>query len=242
MEISVIVPALNEEENIEACLKSILNQTFPRDKYEIIVSDGNSSDRTLKIARKYSDKAVITKKKGIWWGKNFGARFARGKYLVFIDADTTIDSDYLKTLHEYFKNGCIGLSTGFRFSGKSMKIKAAEGICHIYYSFMGLIGVPHMLGFSLAVTKADFDSIGGFKNIVLEDNQFCQDISSKGKVIFVPLKKVTTSSRRLENFGVMNSLRYYVELWVIQRLKIRASEKNRLIKNTRYINPAKNRS
>ncbi len=44
MDFSVIVPALNEEAYIEACLKSILKQTLPRNNYEIIVSDGGSND------------------------------------------------------------------------------------------------------------------------------------------------------------------------------------------------------
>jgi glycosyltransferase involved in cell wall biosynthesis len=235
MEISVIVPTLNEEENIESCLRSIINQSFPREKYEIIVCDGRSKDGTVKIAKKYADKVVVTRTGGIWYGRNCGAKSAKGKYLVFIDADTTIDDDYLETMQKYFKKGCLGLSTGFRFSGKSMKIKAAEGLCHLYYSFSGLLGVPHMFGFNIAVTKKGFDSIGGFKDVVLEDNQFGQDLSSKGKVIFVPLKKVTTSSRRLENFGMMNSFRYYVDLWVIQRLKVKPSNGNGLIKNLEYI-------
>jgi glycosyltransferase involved in cell wall biosynthesis len=66
MEFSVIVPALNEETCIEACLKSILRQTLPRNSYEIIVSDGASNDRTVEIARKYADRVVVSEKRGIW--------------------------------------------------------------------------------------------------------------------------------------------------------------------------------
>jgi len=99
MEISVIVPTLNEENYLEDCLKSILRQTFPRNEYEIIVSDGSSEDRTVEIANKYADRVVVSKKRGIWWGRNYGAKFARGRFLVFIDADTKIKEDYLETVY-----------------------------------------------------------------------------------------------------------------------------------------------
>lgn len=57
--ISVIVPAFNEERNITACLKSLDSQTLPRDEYEIIVVDGNSSDRTRELAKEYADEVFI---------------------------------------------------------------------------------------------------------------------------------------------------------------------------------------
>ena len=100
MEISVIVPTLNEENYIEGCLESISKQTIPRDKYEIIVSDGSSTDRTVEIANKYADLVVVSEKRGIWWGRNYGAEYARGRFLVFIDADTQIKKDYLETVSQ----------------------------------------------------------------------------------------------------------------------------------------------
>ena len=51
--ISVVIPAFNEGEGIEACLKSVCDQTLPRDQYEVIVVDGNSKDNTREIAAKY---------------------------------------------------------------------------------------------------------------------------------------------------------------------------------------------
>ena len=57
--ISVVIPAFNEGEGIEACLKSVCDQTLPRDQYEVIVVDGNSKDNTRDIAAKYADKVFI---------------------------------------------------------------------------------------------------------------------------------------------------------------------------------------
>jgi glycosyltransferase involved in cell wall biosynthesis len=51
--ISVVIPTYNEEKNIEMTLKKMTRQTLPRKDYEIIVVDGDSTDNTRKIARKY---------------------------------------------------------------------------------------------------------------------------------------------------------------------------------------------
>jgi len=230
MELSVIVPTLNEEESIEKCLKSILNQTFPRDKYEIIVSDGSSSDKTVQISRKYADKVVVTTKRGLWYGRNFGAKFAKGKYFVFIDADTNIDKDYLETVHNYFEEGYLGVSTSFRFSGNSFKIKAAEGASRLYYTFKSLIGSDHLLGFNICVSRKGMELTGGFRDLTLEDTGMADDLRKFGRIKYIDKKKLVTSSRRLESSGVMDSFRYYIDLWLVQKLNLRP-EKNKLIKN-----------
>jgi glycosyltransferase involved in cell wall biosynthesis len=232
MEFSVIVPTLNEQENILNCLKSIKNQSFPRNKYEIIVSDGNSSDKTVEIARKYADKVVVTRKKGIWYGRNFGARFAKGKYLVFIDGDTTIDKDYLKTMHKYMSSGYVCVSCGFHMSSNKLSIKMRENYENLYHRFINGIGVICLLGFSLCVPKDIFSRIGGFKNIPMEDNIFGKEARKFGKTAFIPEKLVTTSSRRLEKMGSLDSFRYYLEIWLISN-KL-ANPKNRFIKFKKY--------
>ena len=56
--VSVVITTKNEEKNIENCLKSILNQTYPRDKIEIIVVDNNSSDRTKEIVQTFKQSTL----------------------------------------------------------------------------------------------------------------------------------------------------------------------------------------
>jgi len=141
MEISVIVPTLNEENYLEDCLKSILRQTFPRNKYEIIVSDGSSEDRTIEIANNYADRVVVSKKRGIWWGRNYGAKFASGRFLVFIDADTKIKEDYLETVYNYMRRGVVGLTTGFELDGVGPRIKLIEYMSDGYWWLNSKIGM-----------------------------------------------------------------------------------------------------
>jgi glycosyltransferase involved in cell wall biosynthesis len=92
LEISVIVPARNEEASLGACLQSIVSQSGVR--FEVIVVDDGSTDRTRDIAKSFADVCVVTPgplPHG-WSGKNnavcAGASVARGEWLLFTDADT----------------------------------------------------------------------------------------------------------------------------------------------------------
>ena len=94
--VSILIPARNEEKNIQRCLKAFLKQDYPN--YEIIVLDDNSTDDTYNIVKKLSEKnknIKIYKGKRLpagWLGKNFAchqlSRYAKGEYLIFTDADT----------------------------------------------------------------------------------------------------------------------------------------------------------
>jgi len=95
--VSVLIPARNEEENIEACLRSLRIQDYP--KFEIVVLDDNSEDRTAELVEAMAardDRIRLIKGAPLpdgWAGKPFAcyqlAEKARGSWLLFIDADTT---------------------------------------------------------------------------------------------------------------------------------------------------------
>ena len=94
--VSVLIPARNEAQNIKRCLRSLLKQDYPNT--EILVLDDNSCDSTSQVIEKFADKdsmvKLITGKtlKNGWLGKCYAcyqlSKHARGKYLVFTDADT----------------------------------------------------------------------------------------------------------------------------------------------------------
>ncbi|MBI3397211.1 glycosyltransferase [Candidatus Woesebacteria bacterium] len=85
-QLSIIIPTKNEQKNIERCLKSLKAQNYPQDKFEIIIVDNHSKDKTVSIAKKYTDK-VYTHGNERSAQRNYGARHARGRYLFFCDAD-----------------------------------------------------------------------------------------------------------------------------------------------------------
>jgi glycosyltransferase involved in cell wall biosynthesis len=89
--VSVIVPARNEEANLAACLRSLIGQSGP--SYEIIVVDDHSTDRTRMIAESFLIRVIGADGLPEGWGGKCnavwsGAKVARGKWLLFTDADT----------------------------------------------------------------------------------------------------------------------------------------------------------
>lgn len=102
--LSVIIPTFNESRHIVDCLKSLKEQVFS--SFEIIVVDDGSKDNTWEMLQKLKDTwdhsstlTLLTQKhKGPGQARNHGARRARGKILVFVDADMTFDNNFLKKI------------------------------------------------------------------------------------------------------------------------------------------------
>ncbi len=97
LKVSFIIPTLNVESVLDTCLASIARQTYPRDKYEIILADAHSTDRTREIAARYGAIVLDDDGKNMEEGKRLALRHARGEYIVFIDADNEITHpDYIE--------------------------------------------------------------------------------------------------------------------------------------------------
>jgi len=215
MQVSVIVPTLNEEKEIEKCLASIRKQDTSL-TYELIVSDAYSEDKTVDIAKKYADKVVYAER-GIWRGRNKGAEVARGDVLVFIDADTSIPPNYLDVVYAVLKDRTIAaLTCGFRFSKKSKRLDTAANLLNDYFTFRYLTGRGTLSGFNLCTTREVFDAVGGFPNSPIEDGKFGELASKFGRIVFLPEPKVETSSRRLESQGLHGALSYYLQLMLTE--------------------------
>ena len=93
--ISVIITTKDEEKNIGNCLKSIRNQTYPQEKLEVIVVDNNSVDKTKEIAKRYANQ-VFDKGPERSSQRNFGARKAKGKYILYLDADMVLSNGVIE--------------------------------------------------------------------------------------------------------------------------------------------------
>jgi chlorobactene glucosyltransferase len=102
--VSVMVPARNEEENIRACLESLLEQDYP--DFEVIVLDDHSTDRTWEILQKFKGNHRLTLMQGKelpadWFGKHWAchqmSQVAEGELFVFTDADTRHHPDSIRS-------------------------------------------------------------------------------------------------------------------------------------------------
>lgn len=101
MKVSIIIATKNEAKNIDRLLKSLKNQTYQN--YEVIVVDNNSIDKTLQIAKKFTPK-VYNFGPERSAQRNYGAKRARGKYMLFLDADMELESNVIKECLEVIKS------------------------------------------------------------------------------------------------------------------------------------------
>lgn len=105
--ISVIVSTQNEQKNINKLFKSILHQNYPN--YEIIVVDNFSTDDTVKLAKNYAAK-VFLKGPERSAQRNYGAKKALGKYLLFLDADMELTPNAIKNcVDKIIKTGAVAV-------------------------------------------------------------------------------------------------------------------------------------
>ena len=99
--ISVIVPVYNTVNYVRYCVESILSQTMK--DFELILVDDGSSDGSEKICDEYSKNnlnviSLHQKNKGVSAARNLGIEMASGDYIVFVDSDDWVESDYLEIL------------------------------------------------------------------------------------------------------------------------------------------------
>ncbi len=101
--VSVLIPTLNSGQVLSACLESIAWQQYPRDCLEIVIADGGSTDDTLAIARRYTDRIHVNPLKTGEAGKAIALEQAKGEIVAFIDSDNILpQSDWLVRMTEPF--------------------------------------------------------------------------------------------------------------------------------------------
>ena len=111
--VSIVIPAYNEEKGIGACLTSIRQQQYPREKIEVIVVDDGSSDRTRDIARQHQDVAVLEQAhEGKSAALNRGVAHAAHRLIFTVDADTVLDRRCLREIVRPFSDPGVGATTG----------------------------------------------------------------------------------------------------------------------------------
>lgn len=109
--ISVVIPVKNAERFLTQCLKSLNNLNYPKDKYEVIISDSSSKDKTREIAAQMGAKIVDASGESVCAGRNSGFKIAKGEIIAFSDADCIMDREWLKNCVRYFQDervACVG--------------------------------------------------------------------------------------------------------------------------------------
>lgn len=186
--LSIIIPARNEEDNIGACIQSILNQSYSKNLYEIIVVNDHSTDSTASIVKTFNEPKIkyvdlinfignetnSFKKKGI----EVGIAQANGELIITTDADCVAPPNWLQTIAAFYEEkkpdlivmpvsifpSPSGVGLGMRF------IEIFQALDFI--TLQGITGSAvhkkvHSMcnGANLAYTKKAFNTVNGFAGI-----------------------------------------------------------------------------
>ncbi len=226
--LSIIIPTRNEERIIGETLRK-LRVGITEHPFELIVADGGSTDRTMEIAHRYADVALEFRekeRKTIAWGKNEGARRAKGDMLLFIDADIELPrpNELLRAAFARFAADpkLVGLTANLRVFPQ-METFADRLV-------FGMVNIDHWINNNLMhsgsasgefqmIPKRAFDAVRGYKDYlpVAEDNDMFRRLAQIGHTRIARDITVYHTGRRAHEVGWPRLLRE----WLVNYLSVR---------------------
>ncbi len=214
--ISVIVPTLNEEKYIKRTLLALKHQDYEK-KFEIIVVDSESKDKTVSIARNFADKVVRMKKRGVGRARNVGANVAKGNILIFIDGDTIPMPNLISKFGNSFKTKNVVCAT---CPILPLEYNSKNSLLYAVYNLNTVLSLktkkPQIAGICVGYRRGAFLKAGGFDETThaLEDFILSEKISKFGKVVFDENTAVFTSTRRFQKWGIVKSMKNYLKFYL----------------------------
>lgn len=197
--LSIIIPTLNEEEDLPPLLDSIKKQDFK--DYEVVVADAGSKDRTVEIAKGYG--CIVVKGGLLPVGRNKGAEAAKGNILLFLDSDVLLPrSKFLSNVVNEFYKRKLG-SAGIKLVPRDCKpIDKAAHFCWNTIAFLMQSFLPHASQ-AIMAKKEVHDAIGGFdkKIVFVEDHPYVRNTAKVAKFGFINDEYILVSVRRYEKDG-----------------------------------------
>jgi len=211
---SIIIPTLNEEILLPKLLNQLNEAELKRKyKYEIIISDGGSKDKTLEISRKLADKVILKQnqfQQNIAAGRNAGAKSAAGEILVFLNGDVVLENaftffDYLEKRFNNSEYLAFTCDVWIYPNEEIFADKIFHAIYNNYFWLLNYIGVGMGRGECQVIRKDVFEQVGGYneKCAAGEDFELFKRIRKIGKILFSKKVFVFESPRRFRRLGYL---------------------------------------
>lgn len=227
--ISIIIPVLQEEKILENTLSKYTEDLRKKYNFEIIISDGGSTDKSVEISEFYADYIIKSngKKQNISQGRNAGAMVAKGEILVFINADTipkdiefffTFIYKWLQGQTKYTNADALACKVTLEPQIILFKDRIFYMIHNSYVRFLNFLGIGMGRGECQIVKKDMFYKTGGYNEAIAagEDFDFYHRISKFGKVRFVKELVVCESPRRFRKYGYFR----IILKWTVNALSV----------------------
>lgn len=213
--ITVVVPAVNEEAYLGACLSSLAHQDFGR-PVEVIVVDNGSTDATAEVARAHGALVVFEPRPGVCWARQAGTEAATGEIVVSTDADTSFDRHWLATIDQRFRDRpqVVAVAGPCRFVAApwwgGIYTTLLFGVVHLVFLLTGR--VIYASATNIAFRREAFTGYDTHLTQGGDELGLLRRLRRKGRVEFDLRNPTLTSSRRLKRglaYNVLVTCFYY---------------------------------
>jgi hypothetical protein len=204
--VSFVVPARDEAAHLPETLDAI-EALDTSDTHEVVVVDGNSTDRTAAIAAGRGARVLDQSGGGIGAARTQGGRAARGEWLVFVDADTRLDPAFLDEMLAFLRERDLDAGTArCRVTGDPR----GRVLELLYNHAFPRKDNPILPGFATVVRRDAFERVGGVPDVPSEDRAFSHALAADHAIGFHPSVLVETSARRVASAGLLGTtVRYF---------------------------------
>jgi len=209
MNLSIVIPVLNEAAVIRDCLSSLQGL---RDRgHEVIVVDGGSGDETVALARELADHVLVSERPGRAVQMNRGAAQAAGEVFLFLHADTVLPEGVDRVLATHGVNANAWGRFDVKLSGRRPLLRVVEAAMNLRSRLTGIATGDQ----AMFVGRALFREAGGFPDIALmEDIAFSAVLRRRRRPLCLR-QAVVTSSRRWEERGIVQTI---LKMWRLRLL------------------------
>lgn len=221
--VSFVIPAHNEEKYIVKTIKAIQNANEDLGTlFEVVVVNDNSNDRTAELANSLGATVVDVDLRNIGAVRNAGAKAVTHDWLIFVDADTSIQTNTLRQTLEALSAGCVG-------GGARVDLIDEGPISWFKYGMFRAVRLIWQTGGNWAAgcymfcLREKFNEFGGFDEtyFAAEELFFSRQLKRLGKFVIVS-EPVLTSPRKLHNYTVVELLRFLTRPMLAGRKALRS--------------------
>jgi glycosyltransferase involved in cell wall biosynthesis len=211
--VSFIIPTLNAAEVLNACLKSIRYQNYPKNSIDIIIIDGGSTDNTLIIAKKYKAKIINNPLKTAEAGKAIGVKNASGQYIALIDSDNILpDKNWLnKMIHPLSKDNSLIGSEPWKFTyrkdgGFIERYSALLGANDPYTYTSGVYDRYNYLTSKWTGLNLNIVNYPNYQKVKLEPGLLLPTIGANGTIFRTEFLKINLNSDYLFDIDIISQV------------------------------------
>ncbi len=223
-EVSIVIPARDEERLIGRALESVTSQSWPLACLEVVVVDNGSRDRTASVVQAFAAGAPDLRVRllhepvpGRARAKNAGARAASGELLIFLDADSALASDLVERVIEAYHGGCPAGSIRIISDSPDLLDRAFFDLMEFGKRLF------HIRAQMFYCSRTIFLALGGFDERLhlAEDRDFLVRLGRSGvPVCHLSTSWIMTSSRRLHRLPLRLGLLTTFGRWLLAHLGI----------------------